>query len=445
MTTTTTPYRGGWDEGRITPADLDRVRAASDRSLDRRAAMLGIDPDAFRALLDDDLDDLDAVLDRYGLTRADLDRRLDAIEDDGSTYLDHDNLLDRIDPEPFDPTWTRPRITTANGIEVRGMRRGYVVGSRDDDDDRPHYARVVGRILDPSSDLTTRLDYRSCQTIADAFLAADGSLDRLRLIGTDIYSWHHVVAHKPESITTTTGDRYVARPEGAGRSIVGTARPKGRVVGIRPTVAAYVLRVPTDDRPESWRIVGQPVVLDLDDRLMVRGYRVRKVYGTTYRRRTIFGTVRTGGTGWKGKGKGWDGSSFDPSRTPTAIKRYRDLVTYWHENGIDPSPYILDPSSRTTTVRRRRKITTTILDNLDAVLDAAGTAMLDAFRTSTTTTVRYGTTDGTTVTTTNDPDRRRVRVEVARIVDGTTVRRGTTIRKVDAVPSAARRLHGSIR
>lgn len=442
MTTTTTPYRGGWDEGRITAADRVRVRAAADAALDRRAAMLGLDPDAFRALLDDDLDDLDETLARYGLTRDDLARKVDAIDDDGSTYLDHDDLLDRIDPEPFDPTWTRPRITTANGIEVRGMRRGYVVGSRDDDDDRPHYARVVGRILDPSSDLATRLDYRSCQTIADAFLAADGSLDRLRLIGTDIYSWHHVVAHKPDSVTTTTGDRYVARPEGAGRSIVGTSRPSGRVPTDRPTVPSFVLRVPTTDgTAESWRVVGRPVVEVLDDRLMVRGYRIRKVYGTTYRRRTIYGTTRTGGTGWVGKVVP---SSFDPSRTPTAIKRYRDLVTYWHEHGITPNPYILDPS-RTTTVRRRRKITTTILADLDAVLDAAGTAMLDAFRTSTTTTVRYGTTDGTTVTTTNDPDRRRVRVEVARIVDGTTVRRGTTIRKVDAVPSAARRLHGSIR
>lgn len=105
-------------------------------------------------------------------------------------YYSPDTSLDIIPPEPFDPTWSRPRLHTERGLEVRGSRNGYIIGA--DGDDRP-----------------CRMSYREALQRADMwqhFAHPRGEV--LPLIGTDEYDWHEVTP--PLGLSHHMGDSVTA-------------------------------------------------------------------------------------------------------------------------------------------------------------------------------------------------------------------------------------------
>lgn len=382
----------------------------------------GVDPvDAMAAVgIDDTV--VDGWVDMAtAYARNAIDRLVDV---DPATYRDGDPVLQRIDGEPFDPTWTRPRVDGPHGVAVRGARRGYVVGDRGTTIAERRAARIAG------TPIVDRLAYRDALVMADAMLRIDGSIDRLNLIGTDTYSWHHVVAHRPDSITTTNGDRYVARPEGAGASIAGTSRPPRRFAMRRATATRFVLRVPTaidGDTTEPWHVVDEPVDTFVDGWWPIGPTRVVKRYATV-----VDGGTIVPGRGWVRRPRV---SSWQPA-TGRHAKYARDLA--WR-NDVDgrPGTVVDAPVVMSTVVRRR--VVAVDMATIDAVVDAATATATAWHGTATAATVRYRV-DGVTVTVAHEPDRNRYRVTVTRRHDGSTVRESGTVRRVDAIATATRRM-----
>jgi len=346
------------------------------------------------------------------------------VDVDPATYRDGDPVLQRIDGEPFDPSWTRPRVATGpRGVTVRGARRGYVVGDRGTTIAERRAARIAG------TPIVERLAYRDALVMADAMLRIDGSIDRLNLIGTDTYSWHAIVVHQPETIDTNVG-RYYQRPEGAGHSIAGTSRPPRRFAMRRATASRFVLRVPIDVDPEitePWHVVDAPVDTFVDGWWPIGPTRVVKRYATV-----VDGGTIVPGRGWVRRPRV---SSWQPA-TDRHAKYARDLA--WR-NAVDgrPGTVVDAPIVMSTVVRRR--VVAVDMATIDAVVDAATATATAWHGTATAATVRYRV-DGVTVTVAHEPDRNRYRVTVTRRHDGSTVRESGTVRRVDAIATATRRM-----
>lgn len=389
-------YTGGWADGRAAWEQLQTdIRAAADRGIARRAAELGIDLTAMLELLNDDTTPVDDLLRRYGLTAADLLTAVRArvVDVDPTTYFDHDDALDRIDGEPFDPSWTRPRVTTQHGIAVRGMRRGYVIGDRTGEPETT--GDRVRRIIDGTTRPATRLRYSDAVVLAHAWMTAHG--DDIPMIGTDEFSWHQIVTHKPFTITTTGGAMFAVRPDGAGRSIVGTARPARRFVSRRASTATRTAAGHIAGEYVRIAVNGAPMAShDIDGWPLAADYRIRKVYGTTY-----------------------DGGLHDGTRW-----------VRWPRVG-----------ARTVTAVRRRR---PVYEPMTAVaaVDAIAAAASAAHGTTEPTAVRVAV-DGIRVTYSHEPTARRHRIIVTTIAaDGRTVRRSTATRSAATAVAAVRRLAG---
>jgi len=128
-----------------------------------------------------------------------------------SAFAAYDDVLMRVPSAPLENTMMRPRLLTGNGLEVRGRRTPTVIGAWDD----------------PTTDkaMNAPLSATGAELLARADLILAMANTPIPLIGTDAYSWHQVIVHKPYRI-----DAWVMRPEGAGASISGTARPRRSVL-----------------------------------------------------------------------------------------------------------------------------------------------------------------------------------------------------------------------
>lgn len=389
------PYIHEWTSRGLTPEPSDdllviigkaQTLAAAERDrLSNRAAELSITEAAYRDLLDAvadvDVVDLADLLARFGLTVESFAERMvslfDAAESFG--YLATDESLYVAPDAPFDPTWSRPRLSTHNGTEVRGRRDGYVVTSS---------ASTVDR-----SD-ALRMTYREAFDRAQMWhLIATG--ETLPMIGTDEYSWAEVVAHKPHTLSTVDGTTYYLRPEGAGASIAGGSNRRGQVVLPRPSyngtatvptvgkngkVRAQVVRL-REPRPEVTYVNGLFPIVDV---------RIVKRYRTTYRGRFVVG----------------HGSWND---TSTTVRKAR------------------------ATGLKRKRVPTVDVERFDVdAITAIASNMVAAYRAGKAATVKVRDTAGTVVTMTNEPNDRRFRV----IVTNDGARRMTTVRTLTAAINA---------
>lgn len=435
-------------------AASEEARAAAIDAVKRHAAAIGLDDAAASrmvAMIVDGIEVEESTLDEWTLANDNyrasaLQRILPRVE---GQYLDLDPSLDRIDGAPFDPTYTRPRIRTANGIEVRGSRRGYVIGSGIDgtDSDLPglaakRAARVAGHYrIDP-------MRYEDCRVIADAYLRSSMPIERFiegfRLIGTDEYSWRQVVAHDPIEVEVGDGKRFIERPEGAGHSIAGTARHPVRFPMRRSSAHRFTLRVPIGTEvtangtevtiTEPWIIAGAPIEVYPAGAGIDAPYRIRKVYATV-----IDGGTIVPRRGWA---KTPRRSTSIPS-TRKSDKYLRDLAWRNAANGIEGTEVEVEVTVDRATRRRIRPVE---VASVEVAVEHAVEVAAAAFGTSTEVTVKYRTIDGTTVTMTHEASRKRYRVEVAhRYGDGATVRRTSTVRSAAAVGTSTARLASSVR
>jgi hypothetical protein len=398
------PYTHEWTSRGLTPEPSDdllaiigkaRTLAATERDrLSNRAADLNITETAYRDLLDAvtevDAVDLADLLARFGLTVESFAERLvslfDAAESFG--YLAADESLYSAPDAPFDPTWSRPRLSTANGTEVRGRRDGYVVSSSSPIGSKSSAPHPVDR----SEPL--RLTYREAFDRAQLWhLMATG--ETLPMIGTDEFSWADVVAHKPYALSTVDGTTFYLRPEGAGASIAGGSNRRGQVVLPRPSyngtatvptvgkngkVRAQMVKL-RDPRPEVTYVNGHFPMIDV---------RIIKRYRTTYRGRFIVG----------------HGSWND---TSTTVRKAR------------------------ATGLTRKRVPTVDVERFDVdAITAIASNMAAAYRDGKAATVKVRDIAGTMVTMSNDPANRRFRVIVT--VDG--ARRMTTVRTLAAAITA---------
>lgn len=434
-------------------AAVDVATAAARAAIERRAVELGVDPrrmfdvvDAVGRGEDVDVSDILAAVDVWNAR----DRVADVVDVDGDTYRDADGALARVDGEPFDPTWTRPRVDGPHGLAVRGARRGYVVGDRDrvdgDHSARPLEARLasaVDRIVTGRVP-ATRLSYVDALALADGWLRSADGLAYDRLIGTDTYSWHHVVIHRPHVLTTSNGDTYAQRPEGSGASIAGTARPNRSRRAVRSQSFRYVLRVKVGDRvtatgrvvdvTEPWHVVGQPVDVYVNGLWPMSTWRVLKVYASTTDGRTRAPRRRSVGR----------------TRTAVAVSTGRHakyVVDLAWRNDRDGRPSDTSPST-TSTVSTVRRVTPTAVADVTAAVDHVRQFVDRVHGTSTTSTVRYRTADGTTIAVTHEdsPRGRRYRVAVShRHAAGSTVRQSSTVRNRSTVATVVERLAVAVR
>jgi hypothetical protein len=438
--------------------ERDRLAAVAAATRDaaydaayRHGIAIGLADDDARLLAGHVVDGIDATgddVDRW--TFANDAHRAGAVDrvlsTDPATYRDYDPALTVVDGAPFDPTWSRPRVTTGHGVTVRGARNGTVIGAGVDgvDDDTVtvrRAARVAGVYR------TAPLSYRDALTIADALLRSAMPIERFiaaySLIGTDTYSWHQIVNHRPATVTTTDGTTYAERPAGAGASIAGTARPARRFAMRRAGAHRFTLRVVTGqtvtgagttvDVTEPWPVVDAPVDVIATGWWPVTPWRVVKVYATTYD-----GGLIAPRHGWVRRPRV---SSWQPS-TGKSVKYMRDLADRNAAAGIDGTPVVDD---RPTVTVRRRVASVNVATVADAI-DAAATVAATVHGTDQTVTVRYRTVDGTTVTVAHEPADRRYRVTVAhRHGTGVTVRRSTTVRSVATVRSSADRMARTVR
>ena len=434
-------------------AAVDMTTAAARAAIERRAVELGVDPRRMFDVIDSigrgedvDVSDILAAVDVWNAR----DHVAAVVDVDGDTYRDVDPALARVDGEPFDPTWTRPRVAGAHGLAVRGARRGYVVGDRErvdgDHGARPFADRVaatVDRIVTGRVP-ATRLPYVDALALADGWLRSADGLAYPRLIGTDTYSWHHVVIHKPHTVTTSNGDTYAQRPEGAGSSIAGTARPNRSRRAVRSQSFRYVLRVKVGERvtatgrvvdvTEPWHVVGQPVDVHVNGLWPMSTWRVLKVYATTTDGRTRAPRRRSVGR----------------TRTVVAVSTGRHakyVADLTWRNMVDGRPSDTATTTATTTATVRRVAPTAVADVTVAV-DHVRQFVDRVHGTSTTATVRYRTADGTTVAVTheNGPRGRRYRVVVShRHAAGSTVRHMSTVRNRSTVATVVERLAVAVR
>lgn len=330
---------------------------ATLRWIAAKARRGGVAAEVFADLLAADPAELGALLNRYGLTSdsfADALREIvERAPDDG--YLgEAPDLIEA--PAPFDPSRNRKR---ADGT-VRGRRDGYVIGGHD-------YSTC------------DRMSYREALERANAMLHLSGSGAEFDLIGTDEYSWAQVVTYRPAF--------YGARPEGAGRSLVGDGRKSRRVTLPRPNYRDRI-SCPVDGMPGQVRSHG----IGKNERRAEQvealegwpiGYRIVKRYRTTY--------------------------------------RGREIVGHGHWSGTDR----IGP--RKVTRKRGRRLAPVEIGAAQLIDDVANLAPGIASRTA------FLLPDGTKVTVANEPDRRRFRVT---LTTTTGTRFATTTRTASAAARA---------
>jgi len=103
-----------------------------------------------------------------------------------SAFAAYDDVLMRVPSAPLENTMMRPRLLTGNGLEVRGRRTPTVIGAWDD----------------PTTDkaMNAPLSATGAELLARADLILAMANTPIPLIGTDAYSWHQVIVHKPYRI-----------------------------------------------------------------------------------------------------------------------------------------------------------------------------------------------------------------------------------------------------
>jgi hypothetical protein len=224
-------------------AQRDAMTAANVAAdgLRRRADALGIDADALVALLA--IDDADALVDamaRYGITADTLRDAVRPMVDAmaAGSFDTVDAMLYRYDRERFDPTWSRPRLKTQHGTEVRGNRdRTYVIGSTN----HPAGYRYCGTDY-------VRMAAPEILSRADLWLHMHDAA--MPLIGTDTYSWSeviHVKPFRPNDYMLTVGDAQNSSSDKP-RKVRRTSVPR---YWHRPDVVHYI---------GAWPMVGVRVV-----------------------------------------------------------------------------------------------------------------------------------------------------------------------------------------
>lgn len=162
--------------------------------------------------------DLPALFRSFGADVDELTARriVDLVTTDPDTFRTYDDSLLREDPPRFDPTWSRPRVTTGRGVEVRGRRDGFVIGSN-------HVFGASGRdaVRQVAGGSYGRMAYAEAVERAELWSMAVSGEALPMMIGTDTYSWEQVITWKP-----IREGSFTLAAEGAGSSLVGDGRKK---------------------------------------------------------------------------------------------------------------------------------------------------------------------------------------------------------------------------
>lgn len=307
-----------------------------------------------------------------------------------------------IHQEPAPYGWLEP-ATATSAVPAKALHK------RADGTVRGHdNVHVVGRDGDgivrtmPAGELLTR---------ATLWAASQGAT-LPDLIGTDSYSWAEVITYKPESACTVDGIPYVARPDGAGDSIVGNGRKRR---GHRARVAQYHPRPTLEYLP--WL------------HFLATGERVRKTYRTrflvtvdheqgadvrTYAPRVVrLGRVATGSDPRYVNAYAVRDSLV--ARRAGAVVRTGTVRAEWEGFTRQRTAVTICRAARST----GRRVESAIVVAVDALPDRLAAAFADRTMPS-----RYRVTraDGTRVTVTVNHDRRRYEMNVKH-ADGTATRR----------------------